>query len=224
MTVPVSTSGTTAPLPRAVSRRYRHRYAVLDVETTGLRPETGDRVVQIAVTLLDARGTVERSWSSLVDPHRDPGPTHVHGITAERLAGAPTFAQLAPTVAGLLDGRVFVAHNARFDWKFVSAEMRAAGVHLPVRQRLCTWELAQRLDLPVENLKLATLAEHWGVRQLRPHDAEDDTRVLVQVLREELLDAAGQRLDLPIVVPREVRRPPLSARLRVLVERIARGR
>lgn len=213
MTVPVSTSGTTAPLPRAVARRYRHRYAALDVETTGLRPESGDRVVQIAVTLLDPRGVVERSWSSLVDPQRDPGPTHVHGITPERLAGAPTFAQLAPTVAALLGGRVFVAHNARFDWKFVTAEMHAAGVALPVRQRLCTWELAQRLDLPVDNLKLATLAAHWGVPQLRPHDAEDDTRVLVEVLREELLDAAGQGIELPIVVPRDVRRPPLRRRL-----------
>jgi DNA polymerase-3 subunit epsilon len=221
MTVPVSTSGTTAPLPRAVARRYRYRYAVLDVETTGLRPEAGDRVVQIAVTLLDARGAVERSWSSLVDPQRDPGPTHVHGITAEHLVGAPRFARLAPTVAELLQGRVFVAHNARFDWKFVTAEMRAAGVELPVRRRLCTWELAQRLDLPVENLKLATLAEHWGVRQLRPHDAEDDTRVLVEVLREELLEAAEQRIELPLVRPRGVpRRTPLE-RLTALLRRAA---
>lgn len=205
---------TPARFPRAVTRRYRHRYAVLDVETTGLHPDAGDRVVQIAVTLLDHHGAVERSWSSLVDPQRDPGPTHVHGITAERLVGAPTFDEIAPQVAGLLAGRVFVAHNARFDWRFVTAEMRSAGVDLPVRQRLCTWKLAQRLDLPVENLKLATLARHWGVQQLRPHDAEDDTRVLVEVLREALVTAAEQRVQLPVVTPRGVAPLSRSGRIR----------
>jgi DNA polymerase-3 subunit epsilon len=198
---------TAAPLPRAVARRYRHRYAVLDVETTGLRPDSGDKVVQVAVTLLDARGVVERSWSTLVDPLRDPGPVHVHGITTERLLGAPTFAEIAPTLAGLLQGRVFVAHNARFDWTFVSAEMRGAGVRVPVREQLCTWKLAQRLDLPVENLKLATLASHWGIEQTRAHDAVDDTRVLVEVLREQLVAAQRMRVPLPLVrvAPRRLR-------------------
>ncbi|MEZ0166805.1 exonuclease domain-containing protein [Kineococcus sp. LSe6-4] len=187
------------PLSRAVTRRYRHRYAVLDVETTGLRPEAGDRIVQVAVCLVDPRGVVERSWSTLVDPRRDPGPVHVHGITRERLVGAPVFSEIAPVVAGLLTGRVFVAHNAGFDWKFLSAEMSAAGIPLPSRQRLCTWKLAQRLDLPVANLKLSTLAAHWGVEQLRAHDAVDDTRVLVEVLRAELTLAQRAEVDLPLV-------------------------
>jgi len=188
----------TAPLPRAVARRYRHRYAVLDVETTGLKPEQGDKIVQIAVTLLDARGVVERTWSTLVDPRRDPGPTHVHGITAERLVGAPTFDQVAPSLAALLGDRVFVAHNARFDWTFVAAEMAAAGVPLRVQDRLCTWRLAKRLQLPVENLQLATLAAHWGIDQVRAHDAVDDTRVLVEVLREQLAQARAARVRLPM--------------------------
>lgn len=187
-----------APLPRAVSRRYRHRYAVLDVETTGLRPAAGDKIVQVAVTLLDSRGVVERSWSTLVDPGRDPGPTDVHGITAERLVGAPTFPQIAPTLAALLAGRVFTAHNARFDWAFVAAEMAAAGVPLTVDERLCTWKLAKQLDLPVQNLKLSTLAAHWGIDQVCAHDAVDDTRVLVGVLREELTAARRGRVALPM--------------------------
>ncbi len=115
------------------------------------------------------------SWSTLVDPQRDPGPVDVHGITRERLVGAPRFAEVAPTVAELLTGRVFVAHNAGFDWKFLRSEMSAAGVPLPSRQRLCTWRLAKQLDLPVENLKLSTLAAHWGIEQVRAHDAVDDT-------------------------------------------------
>ncbi|WP_432501905.1 exonuclease domain-containing protein [Kineococcus arenarius] len=185
------------PDPTSIGARYPHRYAALDVETTGFSAAK-DRVVQVAVTLLDEHGEVESSWSTLVDPQRDPGPVHVHGITAERLRGAPLFADVAEQLADLLAGRVFVAHNAVFDWGFVAAEMRRAGVELAVEQRLCTRNLAKRLDLPVPDLKLATLAAHWRVEQLRAHDAEDDTRVLVEVLRHALRAAADRDLDLPL--------------------------
>ncbi|NAZ80256.1 DNA polymerase III [Kineococcus sp. R8] len=193
-------------MPTGVSSRYPQCYAVLDVETTGLLPEV-DRVVQIAVTLVDAAGVAERSWSTLVDPQRDPGPVHVHGITRERLRGAPTFDQVAGTVAQLLAGRVFVAHNAQFDWGFLGAEMRRAGEALPVDSRLCTRDLAKRLDLPVANLKLSTLAAHWNIPQHRAHDAEDDTRVLVEVLRRQLSVAAELGLELPLTPCRTSARP-----------------
>ncbi|MCI2237039.1 hypothetical protein MO973_40565 [Paenibacillus sp. TRM 82003] len=183
--------------PTSIGARYPHRYAALDVETTGFSAAK-DRVVQVAVTLLDEHGEVESSWSTLVDPQRDPGPVHVHGITPERLRGAPLFEDVAEELAALLAGRVFVAHNAVFDWGFVAAEMRRAGVELAVEQRLCTRNLAKRLDLPVPDLKLATLAAHWRVEQLRAHDAEDDTRVLVEVLRHALHAAAAHDLDLPL--------------------------
>lgn len=54
---------------------------MVDVETTGLNPRV-DRVVQIAVTQMRADGAVEGAWSTLVNPGRDPGPSHIHGITA----------------------------------------------------------------------------------------------------------------------------------------------
>ncbi|WP_432520636.1 exonuclease domain-containing protein [Kineococcus sp. SYSU DK006] len=185
-------------LRAAVAQRYPHRYTVLDVETTGFSPQRGDRVVQVALTQLDASGAVEATWSTLVDPERDPGPVHVHGITTARLRGAPRFAEIAPVVAEHLAGRVLVAHNAAFDWGFLSVEMQRAGHPFDVEHRLCTLALARRLDLPVPDYKLASLAAHWEVEQLRAHDAEDDTRVLVEVLRHQLRTAADYDLDLPL--------------------------
>ena len=58
------------------SARLIQALQILDLEVDH------DKIVQVAVTLLDSRGVVERSWSTLVDPGRDPGPTDVHGITA----------------------------------------------------------------------------------------------------------------------------------------------
>ena len=57
-------------------------YAVVDVETTGLRPSWHDRVVEIAIVHVDDAGTIEAEWCTLVNPQRDLGPQHIHGITA----------------------------------------------------------------------------------------------------------------------------------------------
>ncbi|MEW1959564.1 exonuclease domain-containing protein [Kineococcus sp. NPDC059986] len=127
------------------------------METTDLIPDV-DRVLQVAVTLVDAHGVVEGSWSTLVDPQRHPGSVHVHGITAERLVGAPLFVDVAEKLRRLTAGRVVVAHNAQFDWAFLAEEMRRTPHVLDVEHRLCTRNLARRLGPPVLDLKLATLA------------------------------------------------------------------
>ncbi|GAB3854347.1 TerD family protein [Dactylosporangium cerinum] len=184
-------------LPLRVSTRYPLRYAVVDVETTGLHAPS-DRVLQIAVAQMEADGSVGRTWSTLVDPGCDPGPVHIHGITRERLAGAPRFDTVVGHLAELLAGRVLVAHNAAFDWRFLAAEAHRAVHRLPVSTRLCTLALSRRLDLPTPSLSLASLAAHWGVAQARPHDAEDDTRVLTEILRHSLAFADTLAVDLPL--------------------------
>lgn len=135
-------------------------------------------MLSLAALVLDPQGRVEHSVSHLVNPGTDPGPTHVHGLTAEMLAGQPRFADVVDEVAALLPGRTLVAHNVTFDYTFLAAEAEMAGAELPVDSVMCTLELARRLDLGLPNLRLQTLAAHWGVVATRAHDALDDARVL----------------------------------------------
>lgn len=172
-----------------------HSWAVVDVETSGFQPDTG-RVLSVAALALDAAGRPQERFSSLVNADVDPGPVQIHGLTRERLAGAPGFPQIASDLLALLEGRILVAHNAAFDYRFLTAEMQRAGWKLPVEQRLCTLALSRRLGLVVPDHKLATLAEYWGVPQRRAHDALDDVEVLARIFTHSLLLAA--RLDLPI--------------------------
>lgn len=172
-------------------------WAVLDVETSGFRPGQA-RIVSIAVVALDADGAVQRSFASLLNPGVDPGPTHVHGLTAEMLAGQPTFADIAGELVALLRGRTLVAHNVAFDYAFVAAEAEEAGVELPVDEVMCTVELTRRLALGLENLRLGTLAQHWSVPQLRPHDAYDDALVLAGILLPALRRARARDVWLPV--------------------------
>ncbi len=172
-------------------------WAVIDVETSGFRPGQA-RIISVAALGLDADGRVEQSVVSLLNPGVDPGPTHVHGLTAAMLEDQPQFADIVGDVIEVLRGRTLVAHNVAFDYAFLAAEAELAGAELPVDTVMCTVELARRLDLGVDNLRLETLAAHWGVIQERPHDAFDDALVLTGVLASALERARAHDIWLPL--------------------------
>lgn len=171
-------------------------WAVVDVETSGFRPGQA-RIVSLAALAVGDDGNVERSLATLLNPGVDPGPTHVHGLTAQMLEGAPRFGDVVADLAELLRGRTLVAHNVGFDYSFLTAEAELIGAELPIDSVMCTVELARRLGLGTENLRLETLAAHWGVPQLKPHDALDDAQVLAQILKPTLARARERRAWLP---------------------------
>src|ERR1700744_3260318 len=129
-------------------------WAVIDVETSGFRPGSA-RVISLAVLALDAEGNVEQSVGSLLNPGVDPGPTHIHGLPAEMLEDQPQFSEIVGDVVELVRGRTLVAHNVAFDYGFLTAEAELAGVALPIDSVMCTVELARRLELGTEKLRVA---------------------------------------------------------------------
>jgi DNA polymerase III subunit epsilon len=169
------------------------RFAVVDVETSGLRPRR-DHVLQIGVVLIDAEGTVLDRWSTLVRLrhwwHRV-GPKHVHGITRRILKTAPTATEAFTELARRLNGAVFAAHNAPFDAEFVERAARKARVRLHIPKRVCTLELSRRLD-PERELThgLADLCARFGVELNGHHDALADATATAAVL-PHLLRAHG---------------------------------
>lgn len=152
----------------------------------------------MAALALDPDGKVEHSVVSLLNPGVDPGPTHIHGLTAEMLEDQPTFADIAGDVVDLLNGRTLVAHNVAFDYAFLATEAEMADTALPIDAVMCTVELARRLDLGLDNLRLETLARHWDVAQTRAHDAFDDALVLSRLLSPALERARDRGVWLPV--------------------------
>lgn len=186
------------PIPWGLPAGEPHAgWAAIDVETSGFRPGQA-RVLSLAVLGLDASGRVEHSVVSLLNPGVDPGPTHVHGLTAAMLEDQPRFGDIVADVVEVLRGRTLVAHNVSFDYAFLAVEAELAEAELPVDSVMCTLELARRLDLGLENLRLETLASHWGVPQERPHDAFDDATVLTGVLASALRRAREREVWLPV--------------------------
>ena len=128
-------------------------------------------------------GEIQGEWSSLVNPQRDIGPTHIHGITARAALSAPTFAELAPHVVQAVNGRTVVAHNVRFDLLFLYYELTRAGMDLtmPPVAGLCTMEWSGRF-LRSSSRRLGDCCAAAGVELHQAHAAANDARATAGLL------------------------------------------
>ena len=187
-----------APPPEASPVLEQCRWAVVDVETTGVRAFRGDRIMEIAVVALD--GTI--LFHSLVNPGI-PIPQFVAGLTGitERdVRHAPPFEAIVDDLLKVFDGCVFVAHNARFDWAFVSTEVERSTGLLLQGPRICTVRLARKLlpDLPRRNLD--TVSYHFGIEIEGRHRATGDAvaaaKCLSKLIRLAQGNGAATLLDL----------------------------
>ncbi|HEX2078855.1 MAG TPA: exonuclease domain-containing protein [Longimicrobium sp.] len=178
----------------APSRPLREeQFVVVDVETTGGAPSRGHRVTEVAAVRVSG-GQVRDTFCTLVNPERPiPGMiTGLTGITNAMVADQPRFAQIARQVSAAIEGCVFVAHNAAFDWRFICHEMgMATGMTLSGRQ-LCTVRLSRRLLPQLPSRSLDGLALFFGVEIESRHRALDDAVATAHVLLR-LIDLAEEQ-------------------------------
>ena len=179
------------PTPVLTDRRIAGlSYVVVDVESTGVRAIDGDRITEVAV--VEVKGGKSRVvFDSLINPERPipPAIMSLTGITWEMVRHAPRFADIAVQLAAVLEGHVFVAHNATFDWRFISTEMQRATGRPLDGTRLCTVKLARRLVPTLYRRSLDAVTEHFGIRIQARHRAGGDAIATAEVLIR-LLDAA----------------------------------
>ena len=168
-------------------------YAVVDVETTGGSYGLGHRMTEIAIYEVRG-GVVEDEYRSLVNPGRNI-PRHIAvltGISNDMVSSAPFFDHIAADVLERLEGRIFVAHNARFDWGWVSRQLGEAVGEVPNVERLCTVQMARRLLPRLRRRNLDAVARHYGIDVADRHRAHGDALATARVLIR-LLDEAGRQ-------------------------------
>jgi DNA polymerase-3 subunit epsilon len=166
----------------------RQRFAVVDVETSGLSVRR-HRIVQVAVVTMLGDGTVVDRWTTDVRSLRV-GPTWLHGIGRRRAWRAPAFRTIAPELVSRFDGAVVVGHHLRFDWAFLGKALRRARVPAPASERLCTLELSRSLDPDRQRRHgLDDVCERYGVERGRSHDALADAEATARVLPRLLAEA-----------------------------------
>ncbi len=164
------------------------REIVLDTETTGLDPQTGDRIVEIGAVELFNHLPTGRTYHQYINPQREM-PTEafeVHGLGDEFLRDKPVFEKIATQFLEFIGEATLVIHNAAFDMKFLNAELGWAGLPLiPNSQALDTLAIARK-KFPGSPNSLDALCRRFGIdnssRTL--HGALLDSEILAEVYLE----------------------------------------
>jgi DNA polymerase III epsilon subunit family exonuclease len=192
-------------------------WVVLDVETTGGSPARGHRVIEIAAVKV-AAGRIVGEYSTLVNPRRAIPRmiTSLTGIADGAVQNAPYFEQIAPAVTAALGGRVFVGHNAGFDWRFVCAELERCTGRTLIGRQFCTLRVARKLLPNLPSRSLGSLAEYYGVEMITHHRALDDAMATARLLLRFLDTLAEHGVEdwhgLDVLFRKSPRKRPRSAR------------
>lgn len=185
------------------------RLAFIDLETTGANPKL-DRITEIGIVLVD--GDDVCTWSTLVNPEC-PIPAFIQqltGIGNDMVADAPRFAQLAAELAERLEGYLFIAHNARFDYGFIKNEYLRLGQRFRA-DVLCTVRLSRKLFPQHPRHNLDSLIERHGLRHDARHRALADADLIWQFWRKALVETDDGRLA--EAVREQLQRPSLPPHL-----------
>ncbi len=183
--------------------------AFVDLETTGATA-TADRITEIGIVEVDADGV--REWSCLVNPGTPISGfiERLTGISNAMVANAPPFEEVAAEVRARLDGRLFIAHNARFDYGFLKNEFKRAG-HDFRATVLCTVKLSRKLFPQHARHNLDSLIERHDLTVSSRHRALGDARLIHQFWNRVQAEIAPELLD--EIVRKLTARPSLPANL-----------
>ena len=164
------------------------RQIVLDTETTGLDPLTGDRVIEVAAVELFNLLPTGEAFHSLLDPERDipAEASRIHGFTSGDVAGKPKFAEIADALLAFLGESEIIAHNAPFEFGFLDAELFRCNRQALDRSRMIDSLAMAKMRYPGMPNNLDALCRRLGVdNSMRGnHNAILDCQLLAQVYLE----------------------------------------
>ena len=171
-------------------------FQVVDVETTGGGHSRGHRITDFA-TVEVVGGEIVDEYQTLVNPGRriPAAITSLTGISDDMVAAAPYFEHVADDIAERLRGSVFVAHNAPFDWGFVSGELLRTTGDVPAVPRMCTLRMVRRLVPTLRHRNLDVVTRHFGVKIHDRHRAYGDALATARVFIRLLDEAVGMGIE-----------------------------
>lgn len=174
------------------------KFAVVDLETTGGSAEEG-RIIEVGIVLLDDFEVVG-TYQTLIDPGMpiQPFVQKLTGITDQMVEGQPQFSSVAEHVAGLLQDRIFVAHNVQYDCKFMRTELRRSCIKFDP-PRLCTVKLARRFFPGFESYSLHNLIKSLELPDFNHHRALDDAMAAAEVLKLALEKVGAEKIQKEVI-------------------------
>lgn len=184
-------------------------YAILDVETTG-STAAHDRIIEIGIMRIEKNKIVGK-LDTLLNPEIPISPfiENLTGISDKDLENAPTFHDIKSDLADLLEGAIFVAHNARFDYSFLRHEFKRIGITYQAKQ-LCSVKLSRHLFPNFSHHNLDSIIERFEISCKRRHRAMDDAFVIWEFLQKIEESLPSEKIEKAIrAIIRKPSLPPL---------------
>ncbi len=155
-------------------------YTIVDIETTG-GSSRNDRITEIAIIVHDGEKVIDQ-FVTLINPERSIPYfiTGLTGISNEMVADAPKFYEVARKIVEMTEGRIFVAHNAGFDYHFIRQEFKSLGYPFK-RDILCTLKLSRRFIPGLRSYSLGNLCEEINIKINHRHRARGDAEATVKL-------------------------------------------
>ena len=157
-------------------------YAIVDLETTGGKPER-DRITEIGIVIFDGEKVIDQ-YETLINPERSIPQqiTQITGITNEMVADAPKFFEVAKKIVEMTEGHIFVAHNVRFDYGFLKEEFKSLGFTF-TRRQLCTVRLSREKLPGLKSYSLGNIIRHFDIKVNARHRALDDAIATAELMK-----------------------------------------
>lgn len=167
---------------------------MLDFETSGMSPDQGARITEVAALRIEGDRVVDRFCSLVNCGVRIPSfIRELTGITQAMVNAAPPATEVVPALLDFIGPHALAAHNASFDEKFLRAESERLGLTAPHTHTVCTVKLARRLLPGLGSYSLSALAGHLDLRfGGRAHRAEADADVSARLLLHLTRQLNGQ--------------------------------
>ena len=173
-------------------------FAVIDLETTGGN-HNSERIIEIGIVLHDGKHKIGE-YTSLINPEKEISGfiSTFTGITNAMVKNAPRFAEVADTILELVEGKIIVAHNARFDYNFIKSEFRRLNIPF-TKKNMCTVTLSRKIFPSYKSHSLGNICKDLGIAVDNRHrafgDAAATALLLEKLIENDTKNLIGEYLD-----------------------------
>ncbi|MDQ2178017.1 exonuclease domain-containing protein [Marinifilum sp. D714] len=151
---------------------YKHQFAIISLETTGISPQHGDHLVELAIQTVNWNGELLDSYETLIHPGKDIEGFQIHGITDDMVKNAPSASEIVPDILSRLNGKTLVAHDLDFAVRFLEPILNDS---MPKLKGICTLKLFD-LVAPDSGLRrLEQLCTYYDIEFSVRHSAKSDS-------------------------------------------------
>ncbi|MEG0854839.1 MAG: 3'-5' exonuclease [Terrisporobacter sp.] len=167
-------------------------YVVVDLETTGLDPYKGCEIIEIGITEIK-NNKIIRNYSRLIKPEIliPPFITELTGISNEMVKNKEGIEMVLPRFRKFLGDRVMIAHNAKFDLKFLNYYLEKLNLQT-IDNHICTLEILKKSkSYKGKNKKLETACEYYNIKNENAHRADSDTKATAElflIIKDEVFN------------------------------------